>query len=72
MAKIIVNGEAQEVELPLTVKDLMTINKVFQPDMVTVQVNENILTRKEVATKQLQEGDEVDFLYFMGGGQYHV
>lgn len=72
MAKITVNGEARELALPLTVAELITLDKVLQPDMVSVQVNEQFLDRSEFATRQLGEGDEVDFLYFMGGGQPHV
>ena len=68
MAKIIVNGEAQEVQLPATVADLIRENNVAHPDMVSVQVNEEFVDREEFATLQLNEGDEVDFLYFMGGG----
>ena len=70
MAKLIVNGEDQEVQLPATVADLIKQNKVAQPEMVSVQVNEEFVDREEFATLQLNEGDEVDFLYFMGGGAY--
>jgi sulfur carrier protein len=69
MAKITVNGEAQEVNLPLSIEGLIKLNKVLQPDMVTVQVNEEFLERNEYATRQLSEGDDVEFLYFMGGGE---
>lgn len=69
MAKIIVNGEVQEVETPITVEDLIRKNSVAQPDMVSVQVNEEFLDRSEFKTKLLTDGDEVEFLYFMGGGQ---
>ena len=68
MAKIYVNGDGQEVQLPATVADLIKQNNVAQPDMVSVQVNEEFVDREEFATLQLNEGDEVDFLYFMGGG----
>ena len=70
MAKIIVNGEYQEVELPLTVSDLIKSNNVFQPEMVRVQVNEEFVEREDFDTLQIKENDSVDFLYFMGGGQY--
>ena len=68
MAIIIVNGEDQEAQLPATVADIIKQNNVAQPEMVSVQVNEEFVDRDEFATLQLQEGDEVDFLYFMGGG----
>jgi sulfur carrier protein len=70
MAKLIVNGEDQEVQLPATVADLIKQNNVAQPEMVSVQVNEEFVDREEFAALQLNEGDEVDFLYFMGGGAY--
>lgn len=69
MAKIIVNGEDQEVQLPVTVSELIKLNKVFQPEMVSVQVNEEFVEREDFDTTQINEGDSVDFLYFMGGGQ---
>lgn len=72
MAKITVNGETQEVEVPVTVTELMKLNRVEQPEMVSVQVNEEFLDRREYESYLLKEGDSVDFLYFMGGGQGHV
>lgn len=72
MAKITVNGEVQVVELPLSVEELIKRNEVAQPDMVSVQVNEEFVARSEFASLQLADGDEVEFLYFMGGGQYYV
>ncbi|MBQ9229749.1 MAG: sulfur carrier protein ThiS [Prevotella sp.] len=68
MAKIIVNGEAQEVQLPLTLTELIKQNDVQQPEMVSVQVNEDFTDRSEWDGIQIKEGDTVDFLYFMGGG----
>ena len=68
MAKIYVNGDAQEVNLPLNVSELIQQNNVVQPDMVSVQVNEEFAEREDWDSIQISEGDKVDFLYFMGGG----
>ena len=68
MAKIYVNGDVQEVSLPLNVSELIKQSDVQQPDMVSVQVNEEFAEREDWETIQLKEGDKVDFLYFMGGG----
>ena len=68
MAKIYVNGDAQEVNLPLNVSELIKQSDIQQPDMVSVQVNEEFAEREDWETIQLKEGDKVDFLYFMGGG----
>ena len=70
MAKIYVNGDAQEVSLPLNVSELIKQAQVLQPDMVSVQVNEEFAEREDWDTIQLKEGDKVDFLYFMGGGAF--
>ena len=38
------------------------------PEMVSVELNGDILDRDAFATTQLSNDDEVEFLYFMGGG----
>ena len=68
MAKIYVNGDVQEVSLPLNVSELIKQSDVQQPDMVSVQVNEEFAEREDWDSIQISEGDKVDFLYFMGGG----
>ncbi|MBR4650226.1 MAG: sulfur carrier protein ThiS [Prevotella sp.] len=68
MAKITVNGDVQEVQLPLTLAELIKQNNVLQPEMVSVQVNDDFADRTEWEGIQIKEGDNVDFLYFMGGG----
>ena len=68
MAKIYVNGDVQEVNLPLNVSELIQQSNVQQPEMVSVQVNEEFAEREDWEQIQLKEGDKVDFLYFMGGG----
>ena len=68
MAKIYVNGDAQEVNLPLNVSELIKQLLVENPEMVSVQVNEEFAEREDWDSIQIEEGDKVDFLYFMGGG----
>ena len=69
MAKITVNGEVQEVESGLSLTELIKQNNVEQPEMVSVQVNDDFVDRTEWDALEIKEGDVVDFLYFMGGGQ---
>ncbi len=68
MAKIYVNGDAQEVSLPLNVSELIKQLLVENPEMVSVQVNEEFAERDDWDSIQIKEDDKVDFLYFMGGG----
>ncbi|MDR1738050.1 MAG: sulfur carrier protein ThiS [Candidatus Symbiothrix sp.] len=69
MSKIKVNNEEQEVTLPLSLSELIKLNKVLQPDMVSVQLNGNFVLKEDFDSAAINEGDEVDFLYFMGGGR---
>ena len=72
MATIKVNGESREVVLPMTVEELIKNNNVENPELVSVQVNEEFLDRNDYARRQVKDGDEVDFLFLMGGGQAYV
>jgi sulfur carrier protein len=68
MGSILVNGKAQEVEVPISLIDLIKNNKVEQPEMVSIQVNCEFVNRDDFNSTLLNNNDEVDFLYFMGGG----
>ncbi len=63
-----VNGKNQEIETPVSLVEVMKINNVTKPDMVSIQVNGEFVSRDDFGTVQINQGDEVDFLYFMGGG----
>ena len=67
--KIIVAGEKKEVAENLTVAALIEQEKVETPQYVTVSVNEEFIESGSFADQILHEGDEVEFLYFMGGGK---
>ncbi len=67
--QIKVNGASQEIEAGLNIAGLLVRNQVEQPDMVSVQLNGEFVLRDRAAATVLKEGDEVDFLYFMGGGR---
>ena len=66
--KLMVNGEAVDFADGLTVSDLLTEQKVKMPEMVSVELNGQILSRDAFEETALKEGDKVEFLYFMGGG----
>ena len=68
MGSILVNGKVQEVEVPISLIELIKNNKVEQPEMVSIQVNGEFVDRDSFETTLINLNDEVDFLYFMGGG----
>ncbi len=67
--KITVAGEKKEVADGITVAALIEQEKVETPQYVTVSVNEEFLESGTFESTVLKEGDEVEFLYFMGGGR---
>ena len=66
--KLIVAGERKEVADGLTVAELIKQEQVETPQYVTVSVNEEFIESGAIGSHVLHEGDEVEFLYFMGGG----
>ena len=68
MAKIIVNGKNQEINENCSLLELIKTNNVLQPEMVSIQLNEEFVNRENYESTLLKDGDAVDFLYFMGGG----
>jgi sulfur carrier protein len=67
--KLTVNGEKLKLENRLTVKGLLENRDVKSPDMVSVELNGRILRKSEFEDTELNDGDNVEFLYFMGGGK---
>ena len=66
---ITVNGIAKELkDHGTSIIDLLVLEEVSSPDMVSVQLNGDILQRDSFEATALAEGDTVEFLYFMGGG----
>jgi len=64
-----VNGKPQQLEKKISVADILALNKVEMPDMVSVQLNGEFLKKEQYTAVTLKENDEIDFLYFMGGGK---
>ena len=70
--KITVSGEVKEGPAELTVAELIVRENVETPEYVSVSVNDDFVKSENFATHKLQEGDTVEFLYFMGGGSHGV
>ncbi len=64
-----INGTAKTIEKEsLNITELLAYEKVDMPDMVTVEYNGDILDRANFESTAVKEGDEIEFLFFMGGG----
>ncbi len=69
--RIQVNGEARITKAEASVAELLE-ELDLRGDRVAVELNLEILDRKEFGTRKLQEGDRVEILSFIGGGEHDV
>ena len=68
--ELTINGEVKVLDKnSLTVMQLLSVESVKSPDMVSVQLNGEFVDRSRFPETTLKSGDELDFLYFMGGGR---
>ncbi len=67
LIKITLNGKPNEIQGGTTVSALLAKWKI-RPELVTVEINENILQKLEYEETAIKEGDKVEFVFYMGGG----
>lgn len=68
--RIIVNGKTVEWdESEISIADVLLKNNVKKPEMVSVQLNEKFIHLDQFDTTNVKDNDEVDYIFFMGGGQ---
>ncbi len=65
---ITVAGNKKEYLDGLTVAQLIEAEKVDNPLYVTVSLNDEFVKSGTFEETVLKDGDNVEFLYFMGGG----
>ncbi|MEK7996874.1 MAG: sulfur carrier protein ThiS [Planctomycetota bacterium] len=65
---LVVNGKETNITDGLTISELLVEENVKMPQMVSVELNGQILKRSEFDRTVLKDDDKVEFLYFMGGG----
>ena len=65
--KLCLNGKEQDFTDGLTVTELLVQQQVKTPEMVSVELNGQILKRSKFDAA-LEEGDKIEFLFFAAGG----
>lgn len=69
--QVTINGAIENIsETQLSIARLLEIREVESPEMVSVQLNGTIVDRANYGETTVADNDEVDFLYFMGGGSH--
>ena len=67
MANIVVNGKKEELEKSINLSELLK-RKNVRPEVVTIELNDNIVERKDYDSTIVKDGDRLELVYFMGGG----
>lgn len=68
--ELIINGESKTIaNETISVAEILKLFNLEMPDMVSVQLNGTFVERKNFLSTTVKDGDEIDFLYFMGGGR---
>ncbi len=65
---IIVAGEKKEYKEGVTVAEIIEAENVETPEYVTVSINDEFVENSKFRSTTLNDGDSIEFLYFMGGG----
>lgn len=67
MIQITVNGEAVEIEAPMTVEQVLDTVDV-PPNYLAVEVNSEVVPRESFTTHVVGPGDDVEVVTLVGGG----
>ncbi|HYQ57274.1 MAG TPA: sulfur carrier protein ThiS [Draconibacterium sp.] len=66
-----VNGKNIHVESSsISVQELLQQVGVESIEMVTVQLNGKFISKENLAATRIENNDQVDYLFFMGGGAF--
>ena len=62
-----INGKSEDVQ-GSTVLDLLKAKNI-DPHMVAVELNAQMIERDLLGTTSVKENDQLEFLFYMGGGR---
>ena len=69
MIQVTISGEKKQLAEGVSVTELLGLENVEMPEYVSVSINEEFVQREDFGTRTVSDGDEIEFLYFMGGGR---
>ena len=68
--KLQINGEVRELDGPLSVSGLVD-RLGMKSDRVAIELNRDIVPRERWSETDLQDGDQLEIVHFVGGGASH-
>lgn len=66
--KVTIAGNVKDIAEGTTLAQLVIDEKVENPEYVTVTVNDEFVENHDLENVVVKENDNIEFLYFMGGG----
>lgn len=66
--QIYLNGKKESIEENFTILELLNTKKI-RPEIVVVELNGEIVERNKYAQISLQNGDKIETVFYMGGGE---
>lgn len=67
MITIVLNGKKDELQESLLISEYL-LQRNVNPDHVVVEINREIIDKKDFSSKKIVEGDNIEILRFVGGG----
>ncbi|MBI3835054.1 MAG: sulfur carrier protein ThiS [Planctomycetes bacterium] len=64
---VLLNGKPRTLTTEATVADLL-LRMNMAPIRVAVEINEQLVSRKNFSETKIQEGDRIEVVTFVGGG----
>ena len=68
--KVTIAGTVKDIAEGTTLAQLVIDEKVENPEYVTVTVNDEFVENHDLENVVVKENDNIEFLYFMGGGSF--
>lgn len=68
--KATIAGVNKEIAEGTTIAKLIADEKVENAEYVTVTLNDDFLDKEAYENTIIKDGDNIEFLYFMGGGAF--
>lgn len=69
MIQVTIAGEKKQIPEGTSVVKLLELENVEMPQYVSVSINAEFVKSADFETRIVKDGDEIEFLYFMGGGR---
>ena len=65
--EITINGKNETIDAS-TILDVLKAKEI-DPQLVAVELNTQIIEQEQLATTSIKDGDKLEFLFYMGGGE---